>query len=124
MQVNLFCFSVWSSNCFLSHEQIDDGKDERESENMINLASSLMAECKAELSLANLDTVVFLFYQVLDRCPIAHPLHSDAMRGLASALGTRFIYTNQIDDVQKSLVLHYKAFRHDQGTNNVSAFSL
>jgi len=46
---------------------------------MINLASSLMAEYKAELSLANLDTVVFLFYQVFDRCPTAHPLHSDAV---------------------------------------------
>ena len=91
---------------------------------MINLASSLMAKCKAELSLANLDTIVFLFCQILDRCPISHPLHSNAMRDLASALGTRFMYTNQINDVQELLALYYKAFKHDQGTINVSGFLL
>jgi hypothetical protein len=121
-----FCLSVQSPNCSLFHEQVNDGEDETgsESENIINLASSLMAEYKAELSLANLDTIVFLFHQVLDRCPISHPLHSDAMRDLASALGLRSMYTNQINDVQESLALHHKAFEHDQGTSNVGVLSL
>lgn len=115
-----------SSNCFLLNEQVNDGENETgsESENVINLASSLMEECKAELSLANLDTVIFLFHQVLDRCPISHPLHSNAMRDLASALGIRFMYTNQINDVQESLVLYHKALEHDQGTSNVSVILL
>jgi len=82
-----------------------------------------MAECKAELSLANLDTIVFLFHQVLDRRPLSHPLYSDAMRELASALGVRFMYTDQINDVQESLALYCKALDHDQGSN-VSALSL
>jgi hypothetical protein len=106
------------------HEQVNDGKDETGSENILNLASSLIVEYKAELSLSDLDTAVSLFRQVLDRHPISHPLCSNAMRDLASALGTRFMYTNQINDVQESLGLYHKAFKHNQGTSNVSAFSL
>lgn len=124
MQVKVLYLSVQNPNCSLLHEQVDNGEDETGYDNIINHASSLMAEYKAELSLANLDTIVSLFHQVLDGCPISHPLHSNAMRGLASALGMRFMCTDQKNDVQESLALHRKAFKHDQGTSNVSAFSL
>ena len=119
--------SAQSPNCSPLYEQVDDGEDETgsDSENIIDLASFLLAECKTELPLANLDTIVSLFREILDRRPISHPLHSDALRGLASALGVRFMYTDQINDVQESLSLHRKAFKHDlEGTlSNVSAFS-
>ena len=72
---------------------------------MLDLAISLMAECKAGLSLSNLDNAVFLFRQVIDSRPTTHPLHTDAMRDLASALGVRFMYTNQIHDLTESLTL-------------------
>jgi hypothetical protein len=64
-----------------------------------------MAKCKAGLSLSNLDNAVVLFRQVMDSRPTTHPLHADAMRDLASALGVRFMYTNQIRDLTESLTL-------------------
>jgi len=103
------------------YEQVDDGEDEAD---IIDLASTLLADCKAELPLANLDTIVSLCREVLDRRPISHPLHSDAMRGLAYALGVRFMYTDQINDIQESFTLRHKALKLAlEGTSNVSAFS-
>ena len=72
---------------------------------MINLAVLLMAECKAALSLSELDNVVFLFREVKDSRPATHPLHPAAMRDLASVLGVRFMYTNQRHDLLESLTL-------------------
>jgi hypothetical protein len=48
------------------------------------------------------------------------------MTSLASALGMRFMYTNQINDIRESVTLRHKNFEHDQleGTINVSVFSL
>ena len=72
---------------------------------MINLAVSLMTECKAGLSLSELDNVVFLFREVKDSCPATHPLHLGAKRDLASVLGVRFMYTNERHDLLESLTL-------------------
>ena len=72
---------------------------------MINLAVSLMAECKARLSLSELNNVVFLFRQVKDSRPATHPLHPAAKRDLASVLGVRFMYTNERHDLMESLTL-------------------
>ena len=72
---------------------------------MINLAVLLMAECKAGLSLSELNNVVFLFRQVKDSHPATHPLHRAAKRDLASVLGVRFMYTNQRHDLMESLAL-------------------
>ncbi|EDR09388.1 uncharacterized protein LACBIDRAFT_318922 [Laccaria bicolor S238N-H82] len=73
---------------------------------MINLAVSLMAECKAGLSLSELNNVVFLFRQVKDSHPATHLLHRAAKRDLASVLGVRFMYTNHRHDLMESLTLH------------------
>ena len=72
---------------------------------MINLAVLLMAECKAGLSLSELNTVVFLFRQVKDSYPATHPLHPAAKRDLASALGVRFMYTDQRHDLIEFMTL-------------------
>ena len=72
---------------------------------MINLAVLLMAECKAGLSLSELNNVVSLFRQVKDSRPATHPLYPAAKRDLASALGVRFMYTNQRHDMMESLTL-------------------
>ena len=72
---------------------------------MINLAVLLMAECKAGLSLSELNNVVSLFRQVKDSRPATHPLCCAAKRNLASALGVRFMYTNQRHDSMESLTL-------------------
>ncbi|PPQ93376.1 hypothetical protein CVT25_007085 [Psilocybe cyanescens] len=80
---------------------IDNLIDEEEASEMVALATSLMAECKAELSLSNLDTAIFLFRQVFDSLPVTHPLQIDAMTYLESALGVRLMYTNQIEDLME-----------------------
>ena len=72
---------------------------------MIDFAVLLMAECKAGLSLSELNNVVFLFRQVKDSHPATHPLHRAAKRDLASVLGIRFMYTNQRHDLMESLTL-------------------
>ena len=72
---------------------------------MINLAVLLMAECKAGLSLSELNNVVFLFRRVKDSRPATHPLHPAAKRDLASVLGVRFMYTNKRQDLMESLTL-------------------
>ena len=72
---------------------------------MINLAVLLMAECKAGLSLSELNNVVLLFRQVKDSCPATHPLHRAAKRDLASVLSVRFMYTNERHDMMESLTL-------------------
>jgi hypothetical protein len=72
---------------------------------MINHAILLMAECKAGLSLSELNNVVSLFRQVKDSCPATHPLHHAAKRDLASILGIRFMYTNHCHDLIESMTL-------------------
>ncbi|KDR71780.1 hypothetical protein GALMADRAFT_126706 [Galerina marginata CBS 339.88] len=64
-----------------------------------------MEEAKAELSLASLETAVFLFRQVLDNRPVNHPLHVEVMQDLANALGMNFTYTNQASDLEEYLIL-------------------
>ena len=93
---------------------------------MINLAVSLMAECKAGLSLSELDNVVFLFREVKDSCPATHPLQPAAKRDLASVLVVRFMYTNQEDDWAESVTLRHEILKDcnlDQGASpEVSTF--
>ena len=59
----------------LSQDQGDE--DEYLSEKIdFAISESLMAECKSKLSLANLDNIIFLFRQVMDRPPTPHTLHT------------------------------------------------
>ena len=93
---------------------------------MINLAVSLMAECKAGLLLSELNNVVFLFRQVKDSHPATHPLHRAAKRDLASVLGVRFMYTNQRHDLMESLTLRNEIVEgrilDQEASSEVSAF--
>ncbi|KAF8970455.1 CHAT domain-containing protein [Flammula alnicola] len=95
------CATEVDENSFVKDDQIEGHEDDEN----IDIAISLIAECKAQLSLPNLNNVVFLFRQLLDDHPTTRPFHTDAMRGLASALGVRFMYTNQINDLEESLIL-------------------
>ena len=93
---------------------------------MINFAVLLMAECKAGLSLSELNTVVLLFRQVKDSYPATHPLHPAAKRDLASALGVRFMYTDQKYDLIESMTLRKEILKgwilDQEATSDVSAF--
>ncbi|KAF8815740.1 hypothetical protein BYT27DRAFT_7333814 [Phlegmacium glaucopus] len=90
---------------FATDDLVEGQEDNENIDENIDVAIALMTECKAALSLANINNVVFLFRQVLDRHPTTHPLHTDSMRDLASALGVRFMYTNHIHDLAESLTL-------------------
>ena len=82
-----------------------------------------MAECKAGLSLSELNNVVFLVRQVKDSCPATHPLLPAAKRDLVSVLGVRFMYTNQEDNLLEALTLRNEAWFLDQDASpKVSAF--
>ncbi|EDR04923.1 uncharacterized protein LACBIDRAFT_303806 [Laccaria bicolor S238N-H82] len=90
-------------NTIATDEFINDGEDDVSG--MINLAVLLMAECKAGLPLSELEQAVFLFRQVVDSRPGGHQLHRATKRDLASALGVKFMYTNQRHDLMESLTL-------------------
>ncbi|KAH9477638.1 hypothetical protein JR316_0009864 [Psilocybe cubensis] len=79
--------------------------DARDAHELVHVANSLMAEQKSQLSLSNLDNSVLLFRQVLQSRDSGHPLRKQAMNDLASALGVRYMYTNQRPDVMEFLQL-------------------
>jgi hypothetical protein len=72
---------------------------------LYNLANSILAECKAEASLADLETAIYLFREALDRRPAPHSLRSDSLNDLAAALVTRFSQTNQSRDLDEAIQL-------------------
>lgn len=79
-----------------------------------------MAEHKAQLSLSNLNSAILLFRQVLDSRAPSHPLRKEALKDLGSALGVRYMYTNQRPDVMEFLQLRTEM---DQAAGrDVSAF--
>lgn len=94
---------------------------------IVAFATSLMEEYEAGLSLSNLDTALFLFRQVFDDHPTTHPLHTDAMKHLASALGVRFMHTNKTDNLVESLTLRLQISNNldperDTSDDNASLF--
>ena len=106
------------------HDQAKDELEDRNASERIDFANALMKASRAELSLATLDTVVFLLRRVIDERQITHPLD---ISNLASALGFRFIYANQLEDFVDTFSLRRKiieACNEDQATSSVSVRSL
>ena len=111
------------------HDQAKDEVEHKNAPEQIDFAIGLMKASRAELSLATLDTVVFLLRRVIDECQIipGHPLYISSMSNLASALGFRFIYANQFEDFEDTYALRRKimeACNEDQATSSVSVCSL
>lgn len=69
-------------------------------------ATSMMEDLKSEPSIANLNTSIYLFREVLTERTSTHPLHFDAVNNLAFALSVRYMYTNQKDDIDEALELY------------------
>jgi hypothetical protein len=110
------------------HDQAKDEVEDRDAPEQIHFAIDLMKASRAELSLATLDTVVFLLRCVIDERQITpgHPLYISSMSNLASALGFRFIYANQFQDFMDTFSLRRKiieACNEDQATSSVSVSS-
>ena len=76
--------------------------EEEESDQLYDLATSILEECKAAASLSDLDTAISLFRDTLDQRP-PHPLRSDSLKDLAGALVTRFSLTNQRQDLDQAI---------------------
>jgi hypothetical protein len=84
-----------------------DSKDQdQEPSNLYDLANSILAECKDAAPLLDLETAIYLFREALDRRPVPHPLRSDSLDDLSEALVTRFIQTNQRQDLEEAILLH------------------
>jgi len=62
-----------------------------------------MAEFKEAPSLEIINTVIFLFRQVLDKHPITHPHHSDSLRNLTKYPVGSHNYIFALDNLAKSL---------------------
>lgn len=82
-----------------------------------------MAECNSVVPLTNLDTAVLQFRQVLETPPITDSARCIVMGYLVAALSLRFMYTNQINDLDESIYLRCDLYelRDDMKVNNVSA---
>jgi hypothetical protein len=88
----------------------DSEDQDQESSNLYDLANSILAECKAEASLADLETAMYLFAR-RSIGPDPHPLRSDSLNSLAAALVTRFTQTNQRQDLDGAIRLRLKVTR-------------
>jgi hypothetical protein len=101
-----------------------DSEDQNSSQ-LYDLANSALEECKAEASLADLETAIYLFREALDRRPAPHPLRSDSIKQLAAALVIRYTQTDQPQDLDEAILLHYEDMSHLaeslEGTASVSS---
>ena len=108
------------------HDQAKDELEDRNASERIDFANALMKASRAELSLATLDTVVFLLRRVIDERQVTHPLDISSMSNLASALGLRFIYANQLEDFVETFSLRRKiieVYKENQVRNSASVFT-
>ncbi|KJA23923.1 hypothetical protein HYPSUDRAFT_66012 [Hypholoma sublateritium FD-334 SS-4] len=86
----------------------------------IEFAASLMAECNSVVPLAILDTAIFQFRQVFETPPTTDSARCIVMGYLVAALSLRFMYTNQINDLDESIYLRCDLYelRDDMEVNN------
>src|ERR1700680_5124750 len=84
---------------------IAPSEDEDDSPQLYDLANSIFEECKDTAPLSDLNTVIYLFREALDRRPAPHPLRLDSLKDLSAALVTRFSLTNQHEDLKEAFFL-------------------
>lgn len=79
-------------------DQVGKSEGEKQAITLIKSANSLISDCKTNPAFSDLDTGIFLYRQILDKCSVTHFLYSTALAGLVSALGNRFMHSNQASD--------------------------
>jgi hypothetical protein len=82
------------------------GEYNEKSSQLNDLANAILQIWKDEAPLSDLDTVIYLFREALDRRPALHPLRLDLFKDLAGALVTRFSVTRQHEDLDQAISLH------------------
>ena len=92
----------------------------------LEFATSLMAKCNSVGPLTSLDTAVFQFRQALETPLLTDSERCIVMGHLSAALSLRFMYTNQIYDLDESIYIRCDLYelRDDMKTNDVSTSSL
>jgi hypothetical protein len=78
---------------------------------LYNLANSILAECKQEASVADLDTAVYLLREALCHRPASHNKRSDSLSDLVLALVARFWYIGQHQDLEEAISLGRELLR-------------
>jgi hypothetical protein len=81
-------------------------EEEKESDLLYDLATSILREYKAEASLSDLNTAIYLFREAVNRRPAPHPLQLDSLGDLAAALVTRFLLTDKREDLHEAFSLY------------------
>ena len=86
----------WARIDTYSSQAIED--QEREASELHALADSIILECKQNRPVSTLETAIFFLHQVLDEQPPSHPLRSNALHHLSTALLIRFNQWGWIED--------------------------
>ncbi|PPR00912.1 hypothetical protein CVT26_015522 [Gymnopilus dilepis] len=73
-------------------------EDVEEACQTIDWASSLMNESRNSVALSNLETAILLYRQLRAVTPATHPLWRDIIYDLASALGAKFLHSDEQAD--------------------------
>jgi hypothetical protein len=76
-------------------DPVDSKDQDQESSGLYDRANSILAECRAEASLEDLNIAIHLFRVAIDRRPVSLSLRSTLNNNLAAALVTRFALTNR-----------------------------
>ena len=92
---------------------------------MYNLANSILAECKREASVADLNTAVYLLREALCHRPAFHPRRSDSLSDLISALLVAgFWYIGRDRDLEEATSLGRELLKvKKDGMDGVAAAS-
>ena len=77
--------------------------DKRSSE-LYDLANSILADCKQNAPLSDLDSVICMLHEASARLPPRHPHGSDSLNHLAEALVTRFWHIGRLQDLDEAIV--------------------
>jgi hypothetical protein len=80
---------------------------------MYNLANSIVEEGKQEQEalIANINTMAYLLRDALDQLPVSHPMRSDLLNTLVSALLVRFWHGGHLQDLDDAVTLRSEAHK-------------
>ncbi|PPR07522.1 hypothetical protein CVT26_013542, partial [Gymnopilus dilepis] len=94
-------------------------EDDKEAAESVAFATSLLNELLGKISLANLESTLYVFRQVLEKSTPGQGLHSEALRGLIFASGLKYVCKK--DEETMLDLIHLKELL--ENSNSVAAAS-
>ncbi|KAJ6623848.1 hypothetical protein B0H10DRAFT_1943628 [Mycena sp. CBHHK59/15] len=79
---------------------------EQEALDCFDLGHDLLTQCKVASNVSDLNTAIYLFCHAAHSWLPAHPELPGCLTRLAAALGTRFSYAGELQDVQLAVAFH------------------